>query len=158
MLRYGVNLQLPYEMDQVEYYGRGPIENYPDRKYCMRKGIYKQTVDEQFYPYIRPQATGTKSDVTWWRLTDGNGFGILVKDMGNAYVTALHYDQYELDEGDAKGQRHSPEMRKSQYTNLMLDGEHAGVSGTNSWGAWPMEPYRVHYGDKSFSFKICPIK
>lgn len=158
MLRYGVNLQLPYEMDQVEYYGRGPIENYPDRKYCMRKGIYKQTVDEQFYPYIRPQATGTKSDVTWWRLTDGNGFGILVKDMGNAYVTALHYDQYELDEGDAKGQRHSSEMRKSQYTNLMLDGEHAGVSGTNSWGAWPMEPYRVHYGDKSFSFKICPIK
>lgn len=158
MLRYGVVMQLPYEMEQSEYYGRGPIENYPDRKYCMRKGIYRQTVDEQFYPYIRPQATGTKSDVTWWKQTYADGFGILVKDMGNAYVTALHYDQAELDEGDAKKQRHAPELRKSQYTNLLVDGEHAGVSGTNSWGAWPMEPYRVHYGDKFFSFRICPVK
>ncbi len=158
MLRYGVVMQLPYDMDKSEYYGRGPIENYADRKGSIRKGIYQQTADEQFYPYIRPQETGTKSDITWWKQTDANGLGMKITEMGNGYASALHYDTSELDDGDHKDQRHPTELHKSKYTNLYLDGEHSGVAGTNSWGALPLAKYRVNYGDKVFSFKICPIK
>ncbi len=157
MLRYGVILQLPYDMDKSEYYGRGPIENYADRKASIRKGIYAQTADEQFYPYIRPQETGTKADITWWKQTDKSGLGIKLTDMGNAYASALHYDINELDE-EEKAQRHATELQKSKFTNLYLDGEHYGVGGTNSWGEMPLPPYRITYGDKVFSFKISPIK
>lgn len=160
MFRFGVIVQLPYAMDRSEYYGRGPVENYPDRKDCMRIGHYSQTADEQFYPYIRPQETGTKSDIEWWRQTDETGFGIAVATLDAAtgcYASALHYDISDLDEGLEKHQRHSYEVPKSKFTNLCLDGEFYGVGGTNSWGAWPLEKYRVHYGNKSFSFDIRPI-
>lgn len=158
MLRYGVLLQLPYDMDRSEYYGRGPIENYADRKLSIRKGIYAQTADEQFYPYIRPQETGTKADITWWKQTTNDGLGVMITEMGNAYASALHYDVMELDEGEEKAQRHATDLTKSSFTNLYLDGEHYGVGGTNSWGALPLPQYRVTYGDKTFSFKISPIK
>lgn len=71
---------------------------------------------------------------------------------------ALHYNISDLDEGLGKHQRHSYQVPKSKYTNLFLDGEHYGVGGTNSWGAWPLEKYRVHYGSKTFSFTIKPMK
>lgn len=77
MFRFGVIVNLPYDMGMSEYYGRGPVENYADRKDCMRMGLYKQTAEQQFYPYIRPQETGTKSDIQWWRQS-GNGTTITV--------------------------------------------------------------------------------
>ena len=65
------------EFDQVNYYGRGPGENYADRKSSAFVGLYRQSVDEQFHPYIRPQETGTKSDLRWWHLADIGGLGIV---------------------------------------------------------------------------------
>ena len=158
MFRFGMLMQLPYNMTQSVFYGRGPIENYSDRKDCMPLVILGQDVDEQFFPYIRPQETGTKSDIRWWKQMDDNGFGFMVKDCKPFYASALHYDTEELDDGDEKEQRHSFDLKKSKYTNLFLDGEHMGVGGENSWGAWPLEKYRVHYGDKSFSFAIIPLQ
>lgn len=159
MFRFGVVVNLPYDMDVSEYYGRGPIENYADRKACMRMGLYRQTADEQFFPYIRPQETGTKSDMQWWMQSNGNGYGLTVSSYdGPFYASALHYNISDLDEGLEKHQRHSYQVPKSKYTNLFLDGEHYGVGGTNSWGAWPLEKYRVHYGSKTFSFTITPMK
>ena len=159
MFRFGVVVNLPYDMDVSEYYGRGPIENYADRKACMRMGLYRQTADEQFFPYIRPQETGTKSDMQWWMQSNGNGYGLTVSSYdGPFYASALHYNISDLDEGLEKHQRHSYQVPKSKYTNLFLDGEHYGVGGTNSWGAWPLEKYRVHYGSKTFSFTIKPMK
>ncbi|HCD65904.1 MAG TPA: hypothetical protein DEQ66_06580 [Prevotella sp.] len=74
------------------------------------------------------------------------------------YASALHFDTDELDDGDEKEQRHSFSLQKSRFTNLFLDGEHYGVGGENSWGAWPLAPYRVHAGNKSFSFVLVPVK
>ena len=158
LFRFGMLMQLPYNMRQSVFYGRGPIENYSDRKDCMPLAILEQDVDEQFFPYIRPQETGTKSDIRWWKQMDGNGFGFMVKDCKPFYASALHYDTEELDDGDEKEQHHSFDLKKSKYTNLFLDGEHMGVGGENSWGAWPLEKYRVHYGNKSFSFAIIPLQ
>ena len=158
LFRFGMLMQLPYDMDKSQYYGRGPIENYSDREDCMRIGIYQDDADNQYFPYIRPQESGTKGDIRWWKQTDASGFGFLVKDCKPFYASAIHFDTETLDDGDNKEQRHSFDLKKSKYTNLFLDGEHMGVGGENSWGAWPLEKYRIHYGDKSFSFAIVPLK
>ena len=157
LFRFGMQMQLPYEMDKSQYYGRGPIENYSDREDCMKIGIYSNDADNQYFPYIRPQESGTKGDIRWWKQTDAAGFGFMVKNCKPFYASALHFDTDELDDGDEKDQRHSFNLKKSKYTNLFLDGEHMGVGGENSWGAWPLEKYRIHYGDKTFSFAIIPL-
>ncbi len=157
MLRFGMVMELPYQMDKSEFYGRGPIENYPDRRYSQRLGIYRQTADEQFYPYIRPQETGTKGDIRWWRQTDGNGIGFHVTADKSFYASALHYDIATLDEGDEKHQRHPSQLTKSVFTVLTLDGEHCGVGGIDSWGARPLEQYRLPAIDRTCSFTITPM-
>ena len=156
MFRFGMLLQMPYSMEKSTYYGRGPIENYSDRKDCMRIAIYNDDADNQYFPYIRPQESGTKSDIRWWKQTDATGLGLQVKSCAPFYASALHFDTEELDDGDEKEQRHSFDLKKSKFTNLFLDAAHMGVGGENSWGAWPLEKYRVHYGSKTFNFVLIP--
>ena len=156
MFRFGMLMQMPYTMEKSNYYGRGPIENYSDRKDCMRIGVYTDDADNQYFPYIRPQESGTKSDIRWWKQTDATGLGLQVKSCTPFYASALHFDTEELDDGDEKEQRHSFDLKKSKYTNLFLDAAHMGVGGENSWGAWPLEKYRVHYGNKTFNFVLIP--
>ena len=156
MFRFGMLLQMPYTMEKSNYYGRGPIENYSDRKDCMRIAIYNDDADNQYFPYIRPQESGTKSDIRWWKQTDATGLGLQVKSCSPFYASALHFDTEELDDGDEKEQRHSFDLKKSKFTNLFLDAAHMGVGGENSWGAWPLEKYRVHYGNKTFNFVLIP--
>ncbi len=157
LFRFGMLMQLPYDMDKSQYYGRGPIENYSDREDCMRIGIYSDDADNQYFPYIRPQESGTKGDMRWWNQTDASGFGFKVKSCKPFYASAIHFDTEELDDGDDKDQRHSFNLKKSKFTNLFLDAEHSGVAGENSWGAWPLEKYRLHYGDKNFTFVLIPL-
>ena len=156
MFRFGMLMQMPYTMEKSNYYGRGPIENYSDRKDCMRIGVYTDDADNQYFPYIRPQESGTKSDIRWWKQTDATGLGLQVKSCTTFYASAIHFDTEELDDGDDKEQRHSFDLKKSKFTNLFLDSAHMGVGGENSWGAWPLEKYRVHYGNKTFTFTLIP--
>ena len=156
MFRFGMLMQMPYIMEKSNYYGRGPIENYSDRKDCMRIGVYTDDADNQYFPYIRPQESGTKSDIRWWKQTDATGMGLQVKSCTPFYASAIHFDTEELDDGEEKEQRHSFDLKKSKFTNLFLDSAHMGVGGENSWGAWPLEKYRVHYGNKTFTFTLIP--
>ena len=156
MFRFGMLMQMPYTMEKSNYYGRGPIENYSDRKDCMRIGVYTDDADNQYFPYIRPQESGTKSDIRCWKQTDATGLGLQVKSCTPFYASAIHFDTEELDDGDEKEQRHSFDLKKSKFTNLFLDSAHMGVGGENSWGAWPLEKYRVHYGNKTFTFTLIP--
>ena len=156
MFRFGMLMQMPYTMEKSNYYGRGPIENYSDRKDCMRIGVYTDDADNQYFPYIRPQESGIKSDIRWWKQTDATGLGLQVKSCTPFYASAIHFDTEELDDGDEKEQRHSFDLKKSKFTNLFLDSAHMGVGGENSWGAWPLEKYRVHYGNKTFTFTLIP--
>ena len=160
MARFGMVMQLPYEMERSAYYGRGPIENYGDRKLSQRIGIYNQTADEQFYPYIRPQENGLKSDVRWWNQTTAQGKGMRIEAVEPFSVSALHYAIEDLDEPKpAKGQRHSAQVPKSKYTNLCIDGAHTGVGGANSWSNWglALPKYRVPYQDRTFTFQFVPL-
>ena len=157
LLRFGMVMDLPYAMDKSTFYGRGPIENYIDRKASQPVGIYEQTADQQFYPYIRPQETGTKSDVRWWRQTAGGKAGFTLTAATLFSASALHYNIADLDEGDEKHQRHSPDVPKSKYTELCFELAQFGLGGENSWGAWPLPQHRLGYKDMTFAFRISPL-
>ncbi len=160
MFRYGVVMDMPYNYDQSEYYGRGPVENYADRKDCMPVGLNKQTADEQFFPYIRPQETGSKTDIRYWRQTNAAGFGLRIQACDPFTASALHYNIMDLDEGMDKDQRHSPQVPKSKYTELSLDMVQTGVGGINSWSrdAQALPQYRVKYENRLFKFWLIPVK
>ena len=158
MLRFGMVMNLPYAMDKAQWNGRGPVENYSDRKLSQNVGIYHATADELFYPYVRPQETGTMSDLRWWNQTDGDGFGFRIESDKLFSASALHYDLLTLDEGAEKHQRHSQSLEKSEYTNLFIDLVQSGVGGVDSWGAdgRARKGHRVEYQDYTFRFRLTP--
>ena len=142
----------------VEYYGRGPVENYADRNHSTLIGKYRQTVAEQFYPYIRPQETGTKTDLRWWRVLNISGNGLQFVGDAPFSASALNYSIESLDDGVQKDQRHSPEVAKAPFTNLCIDKVQMGLGCVNSWGTLPLEKYRVPYQDYEFSFILTPVR
>ncbi len=152
LFRFGMQLQMPLLMDRIEYYGRGPIENYSDRNNSTDLGIYKQTVEEQFYPYIRPQENGNKTDIRWWKQTNVGGRGIKISSIAPFSASALNYSIESLDDGFNKGQRHSQQIPKVDYTNLCIDKVQMGLGSVNSWGALPREEYRLPHQNYEFRF------
>jgi len=157
MFRFGMQIQMPQVYDKIQYYGRGPIENYSDRNASTFIGRFNQTVAEQFYPYIRPQETGTKTDIRWWRLFAINGDGLEFSGAAPFSASALNYTIVSLDEGDKKHQTHSPEVKKADFTNFCIDMKQMGLGCVQSWGALPLEPYMIPYGDYEFTFIMHPI-
>ena len=157
--RFGMMMKMPSDINLSRFYGRGPVENYSDRKGSQRIGIYQQTAEEQFYPYIRPQETGTKGDIRWWRQTDIMGQGIIISSDKPFYASALPYELDELDEGDAKHQRHPTDLSPSPFVNLFIDGYHAGLGGIDSWTrqGQALGHYRLKYQDYTIRFTFKPI-
>ncbi|MGL4519829.1 MAG: glycoside hydrolase family 2 TIM barrel-domain containing protein [Phocaeicola sp.] len=158
LFRFGMQVAMPKSFDRVEYYGRGPIENYSDRNHSTDLAIYRQTVEEQFFSYIRPQENGTKTDIRWWKQLNvsGNGWQIVADAPFSA--SALNYTIDSLDDGQHKGQSHSEEVKKADFTNLCIDKAQMGLGCVNSWGAWPLQQYQLPYGDYEFSFILTPAK
>ena len=157
MFRFGMQMQMPRSFDKVEYYGRGPVENYIDRKANADLGIYRQSVAEQFYSYIRPQETGTKSDLRWWKTLNAAGHGIQVVAAEPFSASALHYTIESLDEGTHKQQGHSPEVDEADLTNFCFDLIQAGLGCEDSWGRITRPEYQVPYGDYEFTFILKPM-
>ena len=94
----------------------------------------------------------------WWQQTNDDGLGLKVTACAPFYASALHYNIDDLDDGLEKGQRHSYQVPKAKTTNLFIDAEHYGLGGINSWGEWPLEQYRLHYGDRECCFVLSPMK
>lgn len=157
MFRFGMQLQLPKGFDMIEYYGRGPIENYADRNCCTDLGIYKQCVDEQFHPYIRPQENGNKTDIRWWQQFNNSGNGLKFIADAPFSASALHYTIASLDDGWDKSQRHSSEVEKTDLVNFCIDKRQMGLACENSWGAMPLEKYQLPYQNYEFSFIMAPV-
>ena len=158
MFRFGMQMQMPKTFETVEYYGRGPVENYSDRNHCTDLGLYRQSVDEQFYSYIRPQETGTKTDIRWWKQLNDAGRGLQIVADAPFSASALHYTIESLDDGWDKGQSHSPEVKEANLTNLCIDKAQMGLGCVNSWGAWPLPQYQLPYGDYEFTFILTPVQ
>ena len=164
MMRFGVRGDLSFTAQQLAFYGRGPQENYSDRNSGARLGVYRQTVDEQFFPYMRPQATGTKTDVRWIEI----GNYRIMSDRPLSF-SALNYTREELDEtcvaeptgqdkGKDKHQRHPYDLKKADHVELSIDLAEAGVGGINSWSkdAECLPQYRIPYGEKTLRLFFIP--
>ena len=157
LARFGISIPMPQSMSISRFYGRGPVENYSDRKSGAFIGEYTLASSEQAHPYVRPQETGTKSDIRWWVQEDKGGRGIKIASGMPFYASATDYSIESLDNGDEKTQRHFNEVEKADFVSLLIDSEQAGVGGINSWGAKPLPPYRMKGEDRTLHFVISPI-
>ena len=158
MFRFGMQLVMPRSFENISYYGRGPMENYSNRNHCTDLGIYNQTVDEQFYPYIRPQENGTKTDIRWWRQLNISGNGLQFVADAPFSASALHYTIESLDEGLEKQQGHSEEIEKADLTNVLIDKAQMGLACIDSWNALPEPEFMLPYGDYEFTFIMTPVQ
>ncbi len=158
LFRFGMQMQMPKTFEQISFYGRGPIENYIDRNNSTFLGVYNQTVKDQFYPYVRPQETGTKTDVRWWKQLNIARKGLEFVAETPFSISALNYSIASLDDVDEKDQRHSTEVPKANFTNICIDKVQMGLGCVNSWGATPRGEYQLKYQDYEFVFVMKPIK
>jgi beta-galactosidase len=158
LFRFGLQLVMPGTFDRVDYYGYGPGENYSDRYDGQALGRYRQPVSEQYYPYIRPQESGTRTGLRYLRVLDIDSRGLQIVSDKPFSASALPYLQDDLDDGFAKDQRHSGELRPHDFTVVSFDLKQMGVGCQNSWGAWPWPDYLLPYGKYTFNTVITPIK
>lgn len=152
-----MTLTLPRALDRVDWLGRGPHENYADRKSGAAIGHYAGLVDDLFYPYIRPQETGHRTDVRWVALSTEGGVGLLAVADPLMGFSALRYEDEDLDEGDTKVFRHVYDLQPRDYVVLDLDYAHMGVGGDTSWGAVIHPRYRVPAVRVSYRTRIVPF-
>ncbi|GAA4801916.1 glycoside hydrolase family 2 TIM barrel-domain containing protein [Olivibacter ginsenosidimutans] len=159
IMRAGNNLTVNNTLTNITYYGRGPWENYWDRKSASLVGLYQQQVDKQYFPYARPQESGNKTDVRWVNLTDAKGKGLrfaFVDSLLN--FSALPYDLSDLDPETEKKQYHSGELVKKNAVFMHVDLKQIGLQGMDSWGSQPLVQYRIPFADFSYSYRIIPLK
>lgn len=155
--RFGMQMQLPVEFDNMEWYGRGPHESYWDRKTSAIVGIYRGIVKDQFHPYIRPQESGNKTDVRWVALTDNTRIGLLAVGMPLLSISANHYLMDDFENGPKKEQRHAKDLKKRDLVTLNLDDKQMGVGGDNSWGARPLDKYMLYPKEYSYKLRLRPF-
>ena len=157
IFRFGMQMVMSESFENISYYGRGPVENYIDRKWATELGVYNQTVTDQFYAYIRPQENGNKTDIRWWKLLNEAGSGLQFVAEAPFSASALHYTIESLDSGWEKKQEHSNEVEPADLTNFLIDKVQMGLGCVDSWGAIPREEYMLPYGDYEFTFIMQPI-
>ena len=157
IFRFGMQMVMPKSFENISYYGRGPVENYIDRKWATELGVYNQTVTDQFYAYIRPQENGNKTDIRWWKQLNEAGRGLQFVAEAPFSASALHYTIESLDSGLEKKQEHSNEVEPADLTNFLIDKVQMGLGCVDSWGAIPREEYMLPYGDYEFTFIMQPI-
>ena len=155
LFRVGMEMALPKDFKNLRYLGRGPHENYADRKNSAFINIYNQSVEDQYYPYIRPQETGNKSDIRWLELISDR-LKIKVKADELFNFTALHYLMEDLDDGERRDQRHAATLKERDLTNVFIDRAQMGLGSINSWGRLPLEKYRLSKKEYHHIFKIIP--
>ena len=183
--RIGVRFRVPKSWENVEYYGRGPAENYIDRCAGSPVGIYRSTVSELYFPYVRPQENGHHTDTRWVRLTDGKGHGLLIEADETVGFNALHnsvedFDSEETRERDYQWYNFTPEevanhdeawarnrrprqthvndIRPRDFVEVCVDMKQQGVAGYNSWGARPEPAYTLPADrDYRWGFTLVPV-
>lgn len=157
--RFGMSMAMNKSYDNFTWYGRGPWENYRDRKTASLIGIYHAKVADLRHHYIRPQETGNHTDVRYAILTDRSGFGLKIHGMQPLEVTALDVDTSALDAGLSRHQRHDNDVspdRDRVYLNVDLG--QRGVGGDDSWGAAPHSQYLLTAPHYAYSFVIEAVR
>ncbi|GMG86155.1 glycoside hydrolase family 2 TIM barrel-domain containing protein [Biformimicrobium ophioploci] len=157
--RLGNLFTLKPEFAEVSWYGRGPHENYADRKTSALVGRYSASVADLFVPYVRPQENGYRTDVREVSFTNGAGAGLRFRGAPLLGFGASYYDTDQFDASRAEVKKrnlhpHELVVRDSIFVNIDL--AQRGVGGTDSWGAPPLFEYTLPYLDYRYRFEILP--
>lgn len=180
LFRFGMKLAMPGGFSTLDFYGRGPWDNYCDRKSSAIVGHYVQKVQDQYwYGYVRTQESGTKSDMRWMRVLNEAGLGLEISSDVLFSGSALPFSQKDMDSAlDAPVTRpnptnkqagratHSLELRSKAFDNSRAEGttyvnfdlKEMGVGGIDSWGQKPLDEYMVHPAEYEFGFVLRPVK
>ncbi len=168
IIRFGVNLVMPREFDQMSWLGRGPHESYADRYTSALVGLYSGSVADQYFPYVRPQENGNKIDVRWLSITNKEGLGLEFIGLPLLSVSAHHqimedFESPDRTDGGAKAglkmiRRHLNDVKPRNLTSINIDYKQQGIGGDDSWGAWTHDQYRLREKSYTYSFRICPLK
>lgn len=159
LMRYGMQLVMPEAYNMLTYYGKGPGENYIDRNNGDRLGVYDAKVADQYWGYVRPQESGNKTEVRYWQVKDENGKGLEFYSFAPMECSTLNYLASDLDDGWDKNahQSHSGDLTPRDFSVVKLAARQRGLACVNSWGAIPLEQYRMTYQDYSFTYVIRPL-
>ena len=179
LFRFGMKFTMPGEYSTVDFYGKGPWENYCDRNSAALVGHYTQHVNDQYhYGYVRTQESGTKTGLRYFRLLEPDGTGLEISSGVKFSASALPFSMNELDcmergtpqranptNYQAGEPRHSLSLKAQAHENdraagrtyVHFDLMQMGVGGINSWGTWPLEPYRIHPAEREFRFVLRPL-
>lgn len=180
MMRFGMKFAMPGQYSDINFYGRGPVENYVDRYQCAPVGLYSQHVNDQYaYNQARPQDSGSKTGLKWLRVTDNAGLGFEMSSGVRFIGTVLPFSQDDLDVTVGGKQyttnpgnrptglsRHSLDLLEKAHINdrangttyVNIDGEQMGLGGENSWGAMPEADNRLALNrDRTFTFTLRPV-
>jgi hypothetical protein len=155
--RFGVRFSVPGSYENMAWFGRGPHENYCDRNTSAFVDLHQSTVAEQYYPYIRPQENGYKTDMRWMTLTNDAGFGLMIDGLTMFSGSALHNSIEDFDQGTKRNYRHMNDISPRDEIFLTIDLKQMGVAGDDSWGARPHPQYQIPADDYQFRFRLIPF-
>ena len=183
--RIGVRFRLPASMNQVEYFGRGPAENYLDRNAGSMIGLYKSTAEELYFPYVRPQENGHHTDTRWVSLSTGKK-GLLIQADNTIGFNALRNSIEDFDDEEATGlprqwsnftpeqvanhdeaaaknvlrrQHHINDITPRDFVEVCVDLKQQGVAGYDSWGSRPEPAYTLPANrEYNWGFTLIPLK
>lgn len=155
--RFGMIFTLKNTLENLDYYGRGPLENYPDRKTSSFTGVYQSKVADQYVPYTRPQENGYKTDVRWFKLSNNDGKGIEIKGLQPLGMSTLNNYPSDFDGGISKKNIHSSDITPRNEVVVCVDLTQRGLGGDNSWGLPPHEQYVLTNSEYNYGFVIKPI-
>ncbi len=160
LMRFGMEMQMPETYDRVEFYGKGPHENYIDRANSQHLGVWKQSVEDQYYTYVRPQESGNKTAVRYWKVLDAQGKGLMFEGVEPLECKSLNYTDDDLSSGPVKHhtQRHSGDLTPRPFTVVSIASREMGLGCVNSWGAWPRGDYQMPYKDYTYTYIISPVR
>ncbi len=167
--KFGISMEIPKEFKNLTWYGRGPHENYWDRKSSAKVDIYSGTVSDQYHPYVRPQENGNKTDVRWATLKNDRGNGLMISGLFS--INASHYKPNDFDHGFdvfqkdfnrdikvTKKNMHTIDLVENDLIYLGIDYLQMGVGGEDSWGAQPLKNYQLPSQGYIHHFKMIPLK
>jgi beta-galactosidase/evolved beta-galactosidase subunit alpha len=149
--KIGLQMELPYEMSRVKWYGRGPGESYIDSNEANLYGIYNSTVDKLYTPYVYPQDNGNRTDVKWVSFTDERGMGFVVIAKDNLNFSAHYYTTEDIEKA-----KHRTDLCKRDFITLNIDYKHHGL-GSNSCGPVPLAHHSLKPSSFGFNiaYKLC---
>ncbi len=154
--RFGMQMVMPEDYECLEYYGRGPNENYADRNSSTFIGHYRSHVDKEYWKYVRPQESGNKTDIRWWCVTDADGNGLRFSGIKPLECATLPYLSDDLDDGMVKEDKHSHsgDLTPRPFSVVTIADRQMGLGCIDSWGAWPMENVLIPFADQDYVFMI----